>query len=136
MKIESISYEFANRKAFQERPPTIDVTIGSSTEGFIEVSISDINLVTLDATIYKLLAPTSTESRYIKTGLDLYTSERLYVSYDKLDNGNIRIYWVLDTGALDVSVGDKLGVTFFINKNQNVLKIKNSIDIVINIKGI
>lgn len=130
-RIESISYDFASRKVSQERPPFLKVSNGSSSEGFIEISIPFIETPTILPSIYLLIVPTYLEPKYIKTGEDLYTQDILFYELDILDNGNARIHWIIDTGALQPDTGNCYAINFKVTSTYQ--KTKCSIDVVIKI---
>lgn len=136
MRIESISYEFFGTKITSEIPPVIEISNGSNAEGYIEIAIPNLTTPILTATLHKLLVPTYTEPRYFKTGNDLYTVDRVYYSSSTLTNNNLRIYWIIDTGAIGaIDSGEHYCLTFWINQASTATAVKCSVSVIVKISN-
>lgn len=135
-RIESISYEFFGSKQTSEVPALIEVNVGSNAEGYIELSLEGLLEPNIECTLYELVEPTVIESRWLKTGSDLYTAERVYYTYENLTNGNLRIYWMCDTGSIpDVDHGNNYCISFMINQSLTPVNVKSAVDVIIKIRN-
>lgn len=128
-------YDFYGSKVTEDRPALLEMGIGSTAEGYVEVIIPGVESdYTIDSEVYKLDAPTAIESRYIKTGLDLLNPQVLYISSEIMSNGNLRIFYRFDPSSITgADHGDFYGITFFINRLLTASSVKVSANVVIHI---
>lgn len=128
-------YDFYGCKVVEDRPPLLEMNLYSSAEGFIEIITPGIlSDYTIEAEVYKLIAPTYTDPRFFKTGEDLISDEVLFTSHELLTNGNLRIFYRFNPYPISGSENDDYyGVTFFVNKLRNAQYVKVSADVVFHI---
>lgn len=128
-------YEFYGCQLREDRPQVSEINLYSTCEGYVEITTPGILAgSTLEASVYKLIAPTYTEPKYIRDGSDLYAPEVLYYTSEILPNGNFRIFYRFDPFQVSGSADDDYyGVTFFINRSGNASSVKVAKDIVIHI---
>ncbi len=135
MIAQVVHYDFYGSQIRCDHPPVLEVNQYSNVEGFLEIVTPGITSgYTIEAEIYKLTAPTETESRYIRQTPDLYDPDVLTYSEELLSNGNLRVYYrVCPNIIAGIAYDDYIGVTFYINRNLSASSVKVTTDIVVHI---
>lgn len=128
-------YDFYGCRVVEDRPPLLEMNLYSSAEGFIEITTPGIHAdYTIDAEVYKCIAPTRTDPRFFKTGEDFISDEVLYMSHELLTSGNLRLFYRFNPYPISGSENnDYYVVTFFVNKLLNAQYVKVSADVVFHI---
>jgi len=142
MRIVPLTMDIYDTHVDCKNVPVVDCNAASTIEGNIEFKMASLTATpTCTATVYRLVAPTSTEPRWSRTGSDLYAAAVLHV--DILEHSNARwgLFWRFDPSAITPAVVHKqhYGLSFPLNATESsdtahyrpdvVIRIFNDIDV-------